>query len=149
MYIYTCILCTHTRIHRFRPFGASRPDSWAHIEHPMCSVCVCWRMHTHTPTHTPTRVKNSNTQDNTFIAPSFQNRRSPPRQAISALHRLVETPHPQPPTRMNTLRTHERMCTPCSDCVADMYGDVKNTCGMLKTPVECLHLHTLVPRTPV
>ena len=31
---------------------------------------------------------------------------------------------------MNKLRTHEHMCTPCSDCVADMYGDVKNTCGM-------------------
>jgi len=31
---------------------------------------------------------------------------------------------------MNKLCTHERRCTPCSDCVADMYGDVKNTCGM-------------------
>ena len=28
------------------------------------------------------------------------------------------------------LRTHKRMCAPCSDCVADMYGDVKNNCGM-------------------
>ena len=31
---------------------------------------------------------------------------------------------------MNKLRTHERMCTPCSDCVTDMYAIVKNNCRM-------------------
>jgi len=43
---------------------------------------------------------------------------------------------------MNKLRIHERMCTPCSDCVIDIYADIE-------TPVEHTHLHALVPRTPV
>ena len=49
------------------------------------------------------------------------------RQATSALHRLAEPPHPRPPTRMNKLYKHERMCTLCSDGVANMYANVKNT----------------------
>jgi len=57
---------------------------------------------------------------------------NPPRQAMSALHSFVELPHPAPPTRMHKLRIHERMCTPwpCSECVADLYGDVKNIFGI-------------------
>jgi len=105
----------------------SRPDPWAHIEQPMCSVCVCARVQTHTPTYTPTHLKKRKTQDNTSIFPSVKN--NPPRQATSALQRLVEPPQPRPPMRMNKLRTHERMRRPYSDYVADMYGDVKNTCG--------------------
>jgi len=92
----------------------------------MCSVCVCVRIHTNTPTYTPTRIKNQKTQDSTFISPSIKNYH--PRQATSALYRLFEHPYPCCPTRMNKLRA--RMYTPCSNCVADMYCDVKNTCGM-------------------
>jgi len=152
IYTHVCTLytCTNTCLLRFSPsrfFGpskclvptprltfwalqVSRPDPSAHIEHPMCRLCVCVRIHTHTPTDTPTRVKNTNTswQDNTSISLSVQS--NPPRQVTSTLHRLVEPPHPHPSTRMNKLRTHERMCTPCSDCFADMYGDVTITCGM-------------------
>ena len=105
----------------------SRPDSWAHIERPMCSVrvCVCVCVHTRAPTYTPTRVKKRKSQDNTSCSQS-------PRQATSVLQTLVEHPHTRSPTQMNKLRTHERMCTPCSDCFADMYGDVTNTFGMCK-----------------
>jgi len=35
----------------------SHPDSWAHIQVPhLCSVCVCVRIHPHTPTYTPTQT---------------------------------------------------------------------------------------------
>jgi len=103
----------------------SCPDSWAHIERPMCSVrvCVCVCVHTRAPTYTPTRVKKRKSQDNTSCSQS-------PRQATSVLQTLVEHPHTRSPTQMNKLRTHERMCTPCSHCVTNMYGDVNNTCGM-------------------
>jgi hypothetical protein len=106
----------------------SRSDSGLTSSTPCAVRCVCVRVHTHTPTYTPTRVKKRKTQDDTSISPSVKN--NPPHHTTSALHRLVEPPHPRPPTRINKLRTHERMCTPCNDCVADMYGDVKNTCGM-------------------
>jgi len=106
----------------------SLPNPSAHIEYPMCSVCVCVCVYTHVHTHTlPPASKIEKTPDNTSISHSVKNKY--PRQATSALHRLAETPHPRPPTRMNKLRIHERMCTPCSDCVANMYADVKNACG--------------------
>ena len=38
---------------------------------------------------------------------------------------------------MNKIRTHERMCTTCSVCVADMYCDVKNTCRMCTPACTC------------
>jgi len=44
--------------------------------------------------YTPTCIKNRKTQDNTSISPSVKN--NPPRQATSALHRLVEPPYPRP-----------------------------------------------------
>jgi len=55
---------------------------------------------------------------------------------------------------MNKLRTHEHMCTPCIDCVAIMYGHVKNTCGMY-TPActgaqnTCLVHTTLTANTHI
>ena len=42
-----------------------RANPWTHIEHPMCSMCVCVRIHAHTPTYTPTHLTNRKTQDNT------------------------------------------------------------------------------------
>ena len=101
------------------------------IKHFMCSVCVSVRTHTHTHTYTHACVKNRKTQDDNFISPSIKNQHI--RQATSALHKLVS---PSSPTRMNKLRTHEHMCTPSSDCIADMYGQVKNIRG-------CTHLHAL------
>jgi len=79
-----------------RALQVSCPDPWAHIEHPMCSVCVCVRIHTHTFTYTRTRVQNGKTQDNTSISASVKN--NPPRQATSALHDLVEPLHLRPST---------------------------------------------------
>jgi len=106
----------------------SRPDPWAHIEHPMCSLCVLYT-HIHQRTLSPAS-KMEKTQDNTSIRvpPSLKNHH--PRQAIISMHRPVEPSHPRPPMQMNKLRIHERMCTPCSDCVADIHGDFRHTCGM-------------------
>ena len=103
----------------------SRPDPWAHIEYPMCSVCVCARIHTHTHTYILTSIKN---KEDTRQQP-YLSKNHPPRQATSALQRLEETLYPRPPTRMNKLCTHERICTPCSDCVANMFADVLSTCA--------------------
>jgi len=130
VHIYTYMFAEILSIWILWALQLSRPDSWAHIERPTCSVCVCVRVHTlwRALTYTPTCVKNRKTQDNTSCSPSFEN--TPPRQATSVLYKLVEHPHSRSPTWMNKLRTHERMCTPCSDCVTDMYGDVNNTCGM-------------------
>jgi len=75
------------------------------------------------------------TQDNTSIPPSLKN--IPPRQATISMHRLVEPPHSSPPTQMNKLRIHERMCTPCNDCVADIHGDFRHTCGMYRDTPAC------------
>jgi len=62
-----------------RALQVSHPDSWAHIQVPhLCSVCVCVRIHT----YTPTRVKHREDTDNTPIFPSVKN--FPPRQATSA-----------------------------------------------------------------
>ena len=94
-------------------------------------VCVCVRIHTNTITYSPSlppASKIDKTKDNTSISPSVKN--VPPRQATSALHRLVEPYHPRHRTRMNKLCIRDRMCTPCSDCVADMHSNVKNTCGI-------------------
>jgi len=135
--IHTCVLCTRIRIHICRDsvlsgfFGPSKclVLTPGFTSSTPCAVCVCAsHTPTHTTTYTPTHVKNRKAQDNTCISLSFKNH--PPRQATSALHELAEPPHPRLPTRMNKLRTQERMCTPCSDCVADMDGDIKNICKM-------------------
>jgi len=115
-------------------------------------VCVCSCTHTNTHWHFYPTSKIEKTTDSISISPSVKN--SPPRQATSALHRLVEPSHPRPPTRMNKLLIHERMCTPCSDCVANMYGDVKNigmytpactsaqdTCLVHTTITAKMHMH--------
>jgi len=135
-------MCTlYTYLPRYSSSGFFGPSKWivltparAHIENPMCNVCVCVRIHTHTHMYIPTHVKNNKTKDNTSIYPFVQ--KKPPRQATSAVHRLLQPPHPRPQTRMNKLHTHKRTCAPCSDCIADMYGDVKNTCGTVHT---CMH----------
>jgi len=149
--IYTCVLCTHIRIHICRDLvhlnfsGPSKSlvPTPGLTSNTLCAVCVCVCVYTHThPRTLPSASKIEKTQDNTSVFPFVKN--NFPRQATSALFRLVESPHPpsRPPTRMKKLRIHEHMCTPFSDCVADMYygGDVKNTCW-------CTHLHALVPRT--
>jgi len=45
-----------------------------------------------------------------------------PRMIIKAIiiHRLARPPHPRPPTPMNKLRIHERICTTCSECVRNL-----------------------------
>jgi len=65
-YTYTCVLCTHIRLYTcrdlvhldLRALQVYHPNPWAHkrITH-LCSVYVCVRIHTHTPTYTPTRIK--------------------------------------------------------------------------------------------
>jgi len=72
-------------------------------------VCVC--VYTHTFTHKLSKIEK--TQDNTSISPFVK--KTPPRQATSALHRLVEPPYPHPPTRMNDytrahVHTLQRWC---------------------------------------
>jgi len=91
-------------------------------------VCVCIYAHVHLRA-LPPASKIEKTQDNPSISPTVKS--NPPRQATNALHKLVQHPHPRPQTRM---KIRERMCTPCSDCVADksLEGDVKNTCRMYK-----------------
>ena len=113
-----------------RALHVSRHDPWAHIKHPMCSVCVCTYTYTEVHSHPP-RHQKQETQDNTFISAAAQN--NPPGQATSAPHRLVEPLNHHPQSTMNKLCIHEHMCATCSDCVADMYVDVQNTCG-IKTP---------------
>jgi len=62
-YIYTEIYS----IWILRALHVSHPDTWAHIQVThLCSVCVCVRIHTHTPTYTPNRVKNREDTDNTI-----------------------------------------------------------------------------------
>jgi len=52
-------------------------------EYAMCSVCMCVRIYTHTPTYTPACVKSREDTDNIPISPSVKN--NPPRQTKSAL----------------------------------------------------------------
>ena len=131
--MYTCVLWTHGGIHMCQdlvhldssgpPGVLSRPLGSHRVPHMRC-VCMCVRVHTRTHTYTPTCVqKNREDTNYTSISPSVENK--PPLQATSALHRLDEPPHPCPPTRMNKLRIHEHTYTPCSDCVANLYADVK------------------------
>jgi len=139
IYVYTRVLCayyTNTYLPRyspswfFGPFMCLVPTPGLTSSTPG-AVCARVRIHTHTPTHTSTSVKLRQTQDNTSISPSVKNK--PPRQAISALYRLVEFPNPRPPLwRKWTNCEHTSACAhpALSDCVADMFGDVKNTCGM-------------------
>ena len=58
----------------FRALQVSHPDPWARNQIPyMCSVCVCVRKRTHTPTYTPNRIKKREDTDNTPIFPSVKN----------------------------------------------------------------------------
>jgi len=45
-----------------------------------------------------------------------------PRVTTNAIiiHTLARPPHPRPPTPMNKLRIHERICTTCSECVRNL-----------------------------
>jgi len=121
IYTHMCTLYTYTNAYmlRFSQSGFFGPSRCLVLTPGLSlstprAVCVCACVFTHTHTHTlPAASKIEKTQD------------KHPRQATSALHRLAETPHPHPPTLMNKLRIHERMCTTYSDCVADMYADVK------------------------
>jgi len=78
------------------------------------------RVYTHVHPHTlPPLSKNTEHTLKTPISTSVKN--NLPHQATSA-HRLSELPHPRPRTPMNKLRIHERMCTPCSECVRRCVG---------------------------
>ena len=138
IHVHLCTLYTYTNTYvpRFSSPGFLGPSSCLFptpglTSSTPCGVCVraCvyTLIHTQTPPP-PSKIENTHIQHLYISGPSVIN--NPPRQETSALHRLVEPPHPRPPTRMNKLRIHKRMCTPCSDCVADVYGDVKNTCGI-------------------
>ena len=62
----------------------SHTHPWAPFQGPhLCSVSVCVRIYTHTPTYTPTRVKNRKDTNNTPISPFVKN--NPLRQVTSAL----------------------------------------------------------------
>jgi len=154
MYIHIDILYTYTNTYmpRFSPsgfFGPSRcliPNPWAHNRVPhMCSVCVCVRIHTHTPTYTPTRVKTREDTENTLISPSVQT--SPPRQATSSLIEYLNPPTLVPQRWMNKLHIHERIYTPCSERVRKCVRWCHNTCLMYtsahawcsKHLSECMH----------
>ena len=91
-YTYTCVICTHIRIYVCRdlvhldfpgPPGVSSGLLGSHRVPHLCNVCVCARIHTHTPTYTPTRVKHREDTENTPIFPSVKD--NPSRQATSAL----------------------------------------------------------------
>jgi len=68
-YVHMCTVYTYTNTYmlRFNPsgfFGLSRclvPTLGLTSEYPMCSVCACVRMHTHTPTYTPKTEKTQTT----------------------------------------------------------------------------------------
>jgi len=102
-------------------FGPSRcvvPTPGLTSEYSTCSVCVCVCVCIHTHIHPrtlPSPSKNRSDPDNTHIVPSVKN--FPIRQATNALHRLAEPLHPRPPTLMNKLSIHERMCIPCREYV--------------------------------
>jgi len=111
----------------------------------MC-VCVCTHMHTHT------LPQNDLREGITQHACASYCQKHSPTPNDKCLHRLAEPPKPRLPMRINKLRIHERMCTSCSDCVTNMYADVKNTCatyqpactGSSKTIIivytpQCLH----------
>jgi len=102
-----------------------RPDPGLTSSTPY-TVCVCVCVYTHIHPHTLSPAsKIEKTQNKPSTCPSVQN--NPPHRATRVQQRLLEPPHPGPPTRINILRIHERMCSPCSDCVADEYGGVKDT----------------------
>ena len=67
-----------------RALQVSHHYTWAHSRVPhLCSVFVCVRINTHTPTYTPTRVRNGADTDSTPISPSVRN--NPPCQATNTL----------------------------------------------------------------
>jgi len=97
VHIYEYIYAEISSIRILRALELCHPDSWAHIQVPhLCSVCLCVRIQTHTPTYIPTRVKNREDTDNTPIFPSVKN--NPPRQATSSFIDQSKPPILVPPT---------------------------------------------------
>jgi len=59
VHIYEYIYAEIQSILILRALQMSHPDPWAYTRVPhMCSVCVCVRIYTPTPTYTPTRVND-------------------------------------------------------------------------------------------
>ena len=93
-YIYTCVLCTHLRVHICRdlvhlahnssgpPGVSSRPLGSRRVPHVQC-VCVCVYTHMSARTLPPTSKIEKTQDNNDFICPSVEN--NPPRQETSAL----------------------------------------------------------------
>jgi len=77
------------------------------------SQCVCVRIYLRTP-------KYKGNTDNIPIFLHVEN--NAPSQETSALHRLAEPPQPLSPPLLNKLCIHERMCTPCGECVCKYEG---------------------------
>ena len=63
VHTYENIFAKILSIRILRALHVSCHDPWAHIKHPMCSVCVCVRIYTLTPKYTPTRRGVKNTED--------------------------------------------------------------------------------------
>ena len=115
----------------------------------MCSVRVCMRVHTLTPTYTPTRVKNRADTDNFPIFSSVIN--NSPRQATSVLIDQLNPLTLCSQRWMNTLRIHECICTPCDErvrkcvrwCSQHLFNVYTCTCIVLTTPVA---MHAYSPQ---
>jgi len=95
-YIYTCVLCTHVRIHICRdlvhlecsgPVGVTSRTLGSHrLPHVQCvRVCAYTHIHTHT---LPPASNIEKKQDNTHISPSVKN--NSPCEATRVLHRLAD-----------------------------------------------------------
>jgi len=136
IYIHMSTSYTYTNAYmpRFSPSGffcPSRclvPTPGLTLSTPR-AVCVCAYTHTYTHTHSHSRQKIGNTQT-TLLTPLLSKtiphaKNNPPRQATSTLHKGAQSPHPLPSTLRSKLHINERICTPCSECVANVYAPVK------------------------
>jgi len=137
-----CTLYTYanTCMPRFEPSGFFRLSRCLVLtpgltsEYPVSSVTVCVCVYTQIHPHKlPPASKKKEDTDNTPISPSVKN--NPLCPATSALHRLTDPVHLRPPTTINKLCIHARMCIPCSECVR------KCVCWCQTTPVWRTHLH--------
>jgi len=120
-YVHVCTLYTHTNTYlpRSSPSGFLGPSK---CPVPTSGLTSSIYTHIHPRTFPPaSKIEIHKTTQHVYLFPSIKN--NPPRQATSDLHRLIEFPHLPPQTQKNKLRTHERMCTLCSDCKTDMYGN--------------------------
>jgi len=92
----------------------------------MCSVYVCVRIHTPTPTYTLTRVKNTEDTDNTPIFPCVKN--NPPCHATSALIDKLNPPNLCSPTLNETNCTYMSAYEhPAASVYANVYADFHST----------------------